>query len=88
VRLAIIVLVLGASAGNLDGATPCHRTKFETELVKHACAQGGQAAAKAAMKQFAKDHKVKSCNHCHKSLAPSYDLKTEALDEFRKLGGK
>jgi len=29
-----------------------------------------------------------SCNQCHSKLAPSYDLKTDAYDQFKKAGGK
>lgn len=71
-----------------DAARPCHRTEFKTELVRNACARGGQAAAKEAMKRFVKEKKVKTCNHCHIRLAPTYELKPEALARFKELGGK
>jgi len=87
-RLGILIVAVVASASVLDAAgDACHRTKFETQLVKSACARGGQPAAKEAMKQFAKEHKIQSCNHCHAKLAPNYELKPTALDEFHKLGG-
>src|SRR4051812_38049587 len=69
-------------------AGPCVRTEFKTELVKAACAKGGQKEAKDVMKKFAKDNKIKSCNQCHAKLAPKYDLKDDALAQFQKLGGK
>ena len=40
------------------------------------------------MKKFAKDNKIKSCNQCHAKLAPKYELKDDALEQFQKLGGK
>ena len=73
----------GAGAEN-----PCNKKEFKTELVKNACAKGGQAEAKAVMKQFMKDNKLKSCNQCHSKLAPTYDLKADGLEQFKKLGGK
>ncbi|HEY4238441.1 MAG TPA: hypothetical protein VGM88_01455 [Kofleriaceae bacterium] len=73
-----------ASAGG-DG---CVHKELKTDLLKAACAKGGQAEAKAVMKTFMKDHKIKSCNQCHTKLAPSYDLKADGLDQFQKAGGK
>lgn len=70
------------------GDPPCKTKKFKTELVKQACAKGGQKAAKQAMKKWNKQKKIKSCNQCHKKLAPNYDLKKDALEQFKKLGGK
>jgi hypothetical protein len=67
---------------------PCIRTEFKTELVKAACAKGGQKEAKEVMKKFAKDNKIKSCNQCHTKLAPKYELKDDAFQQFQKLGGK
>ena len=40
------------------------------------------------MKAFMKEKKLKSCNACHKKLAPKYELKDDALEQFKKLGGK
>jgi hypothetical protein len=40
------------------------------------------------MKAFMKEKKIKSCNQCHSKLAPKYELKTDALDQFKKVGGK
>ncbi len=73
-----------ASAGD-DGGTPCVHKEFKTELVKQACAKGGQPAAKDAMKAFNKEHGINSCNKCHSKLAPSYDLKPDGLEQFKKL---
>ena len=77
-----------ASAEDDAAAGPCKRTDFKTELVKAACAKGGQKEAKETMKKFAKDNKIKSCNQCHAKLAPNYELKDDALAQFQKLGGK
>ena len=73
--------------------TPCaHKAEeLKTDLVKKACADGGQPAAKDAMKKFMKGAKIKSCNQCHSSLAdgkPPYALKDDAYDQFKTAGGK
>src|SRR5512146_2197959 len=95
--IATIITALGfasftASAGDGDAkdakAAACTHKEFKTELVKAACDKGGQPAAKDAMKAFNKEHKIASCNKCHSKLAPSYDLKADGLDQFKKLGGK
>lgn len=69
-------------------AGPCVRTDFKTEMVKAACAKGGQKEAKEVMKKFNKEKKIKSCNQCHTKLAPKYELKADAFEQFTKLGGK
>jgi NAD-dependent SIR2 family protein deacetylase len=90
--LGVLTLATFISSANADedppAAGPCVRTEFKTEMVKEACAKGGQKAAKEAMKKFNKDNKIKSCNQCHTKLAPKYDLKPDALEQFQKLGGK
>jgi hypothetical protein len=91
--IATIIAALGiasltASAGDADKAAPCVHKDFKTELVKQACDKGGQPAAKDAMKAFNKDKQINSCNKCHAKLAPNYELKTDGLDQFKKLGGK
>ena len=94
---AAITSIIGAltfatfsSSADADDAAPgpCFRTEFKTELVKEACAKGGQKEAKEAMKKFNKDNKIKNCNQCHVKLAPHYELKDDALAQFQKLGGK
>lgn len=59
----------------------------KTTLLKNACQQGGQKAAKDAMKAFMKDKKIKDCKQCHTKLAPSYELKADGLEQFKKAGG-
>ena len=86
--LAIALLVIGLRMPTAQGADPCRHSEFKTEMVKTACANGGQAAAKEAMKAFNKDKKIKSCNQCHAKLAPNYELKDDGLKQFQDLGGK
>ncbi len=88
VRLAALpLLVVGFIASSARAETPCVHKDFKTALVKAACEKGGQGAAKDAMKAFAKAKNIKSCNQCHSKLAPSYDLKADAVEQFAKLGG-
>jgi len=76
------------SPASAESAPPCVHKELKTVIAKEACAKGGQKAAKDAMKQFMKDAKIKSCNQCHTKLAPNYDLKKDAFDQFTKAGGK
>lgn len=100
-KLGLFALVLGF-AGILTGAAlapsdavagkACARTSFETTLVADACKKGGQAEAKKAMKAWLKKAKKQEakldCKSCHSKLSPSYDLKPDAVEHFKKLGGK
>ena len=89
--ITAIVAALGLAtfAGSpAEAADACQHKDLKTEMVKSACAKGGQKAAKDAMKQFMKEAKIKSCNQCHKSLAPKYELKADGFDQFTKAGGK
>ena len=89
--ITTIVASLGIASltsADAQAVTPCVAKEFKTELAKGACAKGGQPAAKDAMKKFMKDAKIKSCNACHSKLAPKYELKKDALDQFKKAGGK
>jgi hypothetical protein len=74
-----------AAAGDI---TPCQHKDLKTKLAKDACKKGGQPAAKDAMKSFMKTANIKSCNQCHSKLAPSYDLKDDAFDQYKKAGGQ
>src|ERR1051325_2212637 len=91
---ATITSILGAltfatlAASAEPAATACVHTEFKTEMVKQACEKGGQKQAKDVMKAFMKEKKIKSCNQCHSKLAPKYELKADALDQFKKAGGK
>lgn len=80
-----------------DGLTaaekPCKRTEFKTELVKKACADGGQKAARKAMMAFMKEAKKKSeekitCKTCHTKVSGDFPLTADAVEKFKKLGGK
>jgi hypothetical protein len=87
--LAIGIATLSATPAQAgDPPAPCVHKEFKTELVKAACDKGGQPEAKIAMKAFQKDHKIESCQSCHKKLAPNYELKPDGLDQFTKAGGK
>jgi hypothetical protein len=76
------------TSSTVDAADACVHKDFKTEMVKSACEKGGQKEAKDAMKAFMKEKKIKSCNQCHEKLAPNYELKKDALEQFQKLGGK
>ena len=89
--ITTIIVSLGLAtftATDAQAVTSCVTTTFKTELAKEACTKGGQPAAKDAMKKFMKDAKIKSCNACHAKLAPKYELKKDAYDQFKKAGGK
>ena len=90
VSIATIVgaLTVASFSASADSASPCVRKEFKTELVKQACAAGGQLDAKDAMKKWNKAHNITSCNKCHAKLAPNYELKADGLEQFKKLGGK
>jgi len=86
--VAALALSFSSSPAQADDPTPCTRKEFKTDLVKNACAKGGQPAAKDAMKAFNKDKKISSCNKCHSKLAPTYELKADGLKQYNDLGGK
>jgi hypothetical protein len=83
----LTVVSFSATADDAPAPAACLHKEFKTELVRSACAKGGQAEAKTVMKAFMKEKKIKSCNVCHSNLAPKYDLKNDALDQFKKLWG-
>jgi hypothetical protein len=84
---ALTFATLTTPAAAADAAACVHK-EFKTDLVKQACAKGGQKEAKDAMKAFMKEKKIKSCNQCHSKLAPNYELKADGLDQFTKACGK
>lgn len=86
--IAGVLTLANVTASAEDAPAPCLHKDFKTELVKQACEKGGQPEAKNAMKAFMKEKKIKSCNQCHSKLAPKYDLKSDALQQFQKAGGK
>jgi hypothetical protein len=89
--IATIVAALGfatlSSRSAVAEGDGCQHKEQKTEMMKQAC-QKGQGAAKDAMKAFMKKAGIKSCNQCHSKLAPTYDLKKDAYDQFHKAGGK
>ena len=89
--LSLTMIVGGITFANMsqpEANTPCVTKDFKTQLVKEACAKGGQKAAKDAMKAWNKEQKIKSCNMCHSKLAPKYELKKDGLEQYKKRGGK
>lgn len=82
------VLGIATTSSPAESADACVRKEYKTELVKNACAKGGQAEAKDQMKAFMKEKKIKSCNQCHSKLAPSYDLKPDGMKQYTDAGGK
>ena len=90
--LAAVVIVAALGQAATAVADVCKAKKFETKLVEDACKQGGQGAAKDAMKKWTKAAKAKrpslDCKSCHSKLAPGYDLKKDALELFKELDVK
>lgn len=80
--------VSSSTADDKKAVNDCAKKEYKTEMVKAACEKGGQKEAKAVMQAFNKDKKIKSCNQCHTKLAPKYELKADAVEQFSKLGGK
>jgi hypothetical protein len=73
-------------------AKPCARTEFKTDLVKKACADGGQKAAKKAMKDFVKKAKKVAggdpelaCDSCHSKVGGDFPLTKDAVAKLQKL---
>ncbi len=86
--LVCVVIAMSAPTSEAGAGPSCTRTEFKTVLVKNACTTGGQPGARDAMKQFIKNAQIKSCNQCHAKLAPTYELKPDALDQFAHAGGQ
>ncbi len=85
---ALTFAMITSTPREVDAADACQHKEFKTKMVSEACAKGGQKAAKDAMKVWMKEKKLKSCNACHKKLAPTYELKDDGLEQFKKLGGE
>ena len=91
--LSLSLIIGGVTFANMssptaDTAPPCVTKEFKTKFVKDACTKGGQKQAKESMKAWNKEKKIKSCNQCHTKLAPNYELKKDALEQYKKLGGE
>ncbi|WP_437817208.1 hypothetical protein [Sorangium sp. So ce1078] len=84
---------LAAAPQESSAGDPCVRKEFKTRLVRDACQKGGQAEAKKTMKKFfmtakEKAPEVTACKSCHATLSPDYKLTSNALELFKKAGGK
>ena len=94
--IATIVTALGFAtiSSAEDKPAPCKHSPLKTKIASDACAKGGQAEAKKAMQAWVKkvkiDGKTPTCStaFCHKTQAPSYDLKDDAYDKFKAAGGE
>ena len=79
--------VLSRDAGAGDGGKCTIATKGDTATGR-ACASGGRAEAKKAMKEMVKQAKANgqkfTCDGCHKDL-DNYQLTKNAVDDFKKL---
>lgn len=71
---------------------PCARTKFESTLIKKACAEGGQSAAKKAMKDFVKKAKKAdggdpelACDSCHTKIGGDYPTNKDGAAKLKEL---
>lgn len=87
------ILSLAAAPQEASAGDACVRKEFKTAMVKDACTKGGQAEAKKVMKKFlstakAKNPEVKDCKSCHTTLSPDYKLTPNAMELFKKAGGK
>lgn len=85
---ALTFASMTSSTADDKAKNDCVKKEYKTELVKAACEKGGQKEAKAVMQAWNKEKKLKSCNQCHTKLAPKYELKADAVEQFVKLGGK
>lgn len=94
---AVLALVVAPVAGRAGGP-PCAQTEFKTEMIKAACAKGGQDEAKKEMIAFVAKNdskgqkliksKIFTCNACHEKLDPNFERKPTAYDLYKQLGGK
>jgi len=97
ILVTALAFIVAPAAGRTAGP-PCAQTEFKTQMVKAACAAGGQDEAKKQMIAFVAKNdskgqkltksKVFTCNACHEKLDPTFDRKPEAFDLYTKLGGK
>lgn len=89
--MGMLVVALQPATVQADAA-PCVRTKFDTKLTEEACKKGGQEEAKKAWKAWVAEAKkadaTMACKTCHDKMAPNFEVKKEALDVFKKAGGK
>jgi hypothetical protein len=81
------VSLVSPRAGASDGGKCTIATKGDTATGR-ACASGGRAEAKKAMKDMVKQAKANgqkfTCDGCHKDL-DNYELTKTAVEDFKKL---
>ncbi len=88
--LGTLLLVGGNSfaEGDAKDAKCTLATKGDSQVAK-ACAEGGLAAAKKAMKVMVKAAKANGvkfeCDDCHKDTDGKYELTADGKDKFKKL---
>jgi len=99
--LSVLSLVLGLGLATTAltlpheaaaSSKPCTHKHLTTQMLKQACAKGGQRAAKKTMKAFVKKAKKAkggdpdlACDSCHKKLGGNYPIKADALKHLQKL---
>jgi hypothetical protein len=94
--LGAILALLASPAAPRTMGPPCVTTDFKTEMVRAACAKGGQDEAKKQMTEFTAKKAPKktkgaplfTCNACHTALAPKFERKPDAVDFYKALGGR
>ena len=95
--LVLAGVAVAAASTTAPAGPPCLTKDFQTEMVKTACAAGGQDEAKKQMTLFVAKHaekgqkltkKLFTCNACHATIDPTFERKDDALELYRKLGGK
>jgi len=86
------IAVVTFTSSDVSAGKACARTEFKTKMVAEACKAGGQSEAKTQMKAYLKKAKKQNadltCNSCHKKVGGDYPLKDDAVEQFKKYGGK
>lgn len=89
---ALAALPLATAADEEAAGGKCFRTKFDTKMTGDACAKGGQSEAKKAWKAWVAEAKKTedklACKSCHTKMGPEFPLAADALEHYKKLGGK
>ena len=88
---------LAVHAEDAPAVKPCARTEFKTQMIKKACSEGGQKAAKKAWSKWVKAHKPQykekygkglTCKTCHTKVGGSFPLNESGLKTYKEFGGK
>lgn len=98
IRMALVTVLtlMLAPTARSAAPTPCVAKTFDTEMVRAACAKGGQDEARKQMSAFMLKQAPKpeagkpamTCKACHSSLAPKFEKTADALSFYKALGGK